>query len=343
MSVRKRYQSARRNNRRQRPPKTEANSFITKPASSSDSDYKLLFSCPEVVRDMLTGYAQGKWLNDADFSTLVHVNGSYVSESGRQRHDDVVWRMKIGERWLWVYIILEFQSESDPWMALRMTEYVTQLALQITREHKKYDLPEGRIPPILPIVLYNGSPEWNAATDVADCFIEPPEGLEAFLPKLRYLLLDEQRLQQSPTEEIRNFADAVFRMEANRSTDKVFAVIEALAEMLNAPEQESLQRVFNAWAIGLVERNAPGIGLSKKITNIFKERKMAEAIYMNWGDQREKKGETKILIRQLSRRFGQLPKWAENRISEAKSEQLETWADAVLDASNLTEVLGTPD
>ena len=82
MSVRKRYQSARRNNRRQRLQKTEANTFITKPASSYDSDYKLLFSCPEVVRDLLTGYAQGKWLNDADFSTLVHINGSYVSESG---------------------------------------------------------------------------------------------------------------------------------------------------------------------------------------------------------------------------------------------------------------------
>ena len=115
MSIRKRYQSARRNNRRQRLPKTEANNFIiTKPASSSDSDYKLLFSCPEVVRDLLTGYAQGKWLNDADFSTLVHINGSYVSESGKQRHDDVVCRVKISRRWLWIYIILEFQSDSEP-------------------------------------------------------------------------------------------------------------------------------------------------------------------------------------------------------------------------------------
>jgi len=106
-----------------------------KPAVTSDSDYKLLFSCPEIVRDLLIGYAPGKWLNDADFSTLTHVNGSYVSEEGRQRHDDVVWRMKICGRWLWVYIILEFQSDSDTWMALRMMEYVNQLALQITREH----------------------------------------------------------------------------------------------------------------------------------------------------------------------------------------------------------------
>ena len=325
----------------------------SKPASS-DTDYKLLFSCPEIVRDLLIGYAPGKWLEDADFSTLTHVNGSYVSEAGKQRHDDVVWRVKIGGRWLWVYIILEFQSESDTWMALRMMEYTTQLALQIVREHKKYDLPEGRIPPILPIVLYNGLPKWNAATDVADCFVEPPDGLEAFLPKLRYLLLDEHRLQQSRTEEIRNFADAVFRMEANRGgTDKVFAVIKALAKMLNTQEMESLRRAFNVWTKGLIQRNAQDAEISEKLENVdlFKEYAMAEAIYVGWGKQfemkgekkGEKKGEMKILIRQLSRRFGQLPKWAENRISKAEPAQLENWADAVLDASNLTEVLGTPD
>jgi hypothetical protein len=45
----------------------------------------------------------------------------------------------------------------------------------------------------------------------------------------------------------------------------------------------------------------------------------------------------------LNRRFGPLPKWAETRVSKAKSAQLEKWADAVLDAANLTDVLGAPD
>ena len=63
-----------------------------KSASSPDSEYKLLFSNPIMVRDLLIGYAPGNWRENADFSTLIHVNGSYVSESGKQRHDDVVWR-----------------------------------------------------------------------------------------------------------------------------------------------------------------------------------------------------------------------------------------------------------
>ena len=90
------------------------------------------------------------------------------------------------------------------------------------------------------------------------------------------------------------------------------------------------------------------------IKDIFEEYDMAEAAYANWFDQYEKKGlkeglkegfqkgEAKLLIRQLSRRFGTLPKWAETRVSKAKSSQLEKWADAILDASNLTDVIGAP-
>jgi len=299
-----------------------------------------------MVRDLLIGYAPGNWHENADFSTLIHVNGSYVSESGKQCYDDVVWRVNVNGQWLWVYIILEFQSgQPDQWMALRMMEYVCQLALQITREKKKSELPEGRIPPILPIVLYNGKSEWSAATDAVDCFIKPPGGLETFLPKLRYLLLDKYSLKRNRRKGIQNFADAVFRMEASYDKGEVFAVIRELAEMLRAPELKSLRRAFNVWTKGLLKRQTRDSKIVETIDgikDIFKEYDMAEAVYEYWDDAIRDKGKAELLVRQLTRRFGQLPKWAATRVSKAKSAQLEEWADAVLDASNLTEVLGTP-
>ena len=89
-----------------------------------DSGYKLLFAHPEMVRDLLLGYMPGEWLNQADFNTLERVNGSYVSESEKQRHDDMVWRLRVGDQWVWVYLLLEFQSEPDAWMAIRIMVYV---------------------------------------------------------------------------------------------------------------------------------------------------------------------------------------------------------------------------
>ncbi|MCL2160937.1 MAG: hypothetical protein FWH56_03495, partial [Betaproteobacteria bacterium] len=59
---------------------------------SYDTSYKALFSCPELVRDLLCGYVPGKWLEKAHYETLTRINASYVSRSDKQRHDDMVWR-----------------------------------------------------------------------------------------------------------------------------------------------------------------------------------------------------------------------------------------------------------
>ena len=53
-------------------------------------------------------------------------------------------------------------------------------------------------------------------------------------------------------------------------------------------------------------------------------------------------GEIGVLTRQLARRFGALPAWAENRLNAATEQALAEWTDAVLDATSLTDVLGPP-
>ena len=50
------------------------------------------------------------------------------------------------------------------------------------------------------------------------------------------------------------------------------------------------------------------------------------------------KGEQILLQRMLTRRFGKMPDWAEKRLLQASPEQLEHWADQLLDASTLDSV-----
>ena len=253
---------------------------------SCDASYKALFSCPELVRDLLRGYVPGKWLEKADFGSLTRVNASYVSRNNKQRHDDMVWRIDIGGQWLWVYILLEFQSESDPWMAVRIMQYVSLLAEQIIKERGPDELPEGRLPPILPIVLYNGRAAWSAPNDAADCFHPPPDGLQSYRPSLHYLLLDERRLQQHPLREVRNFADAVFRMEASQKLEDVLEVVRALAELLDTPELQSVRLAFNQWIKSLLDRRSTS-SMMKEIGNtqdVFKEFEMLTQHKETWFD-----------------------------------------------------------
>ena len=50
------------------------------------------------------------------------------------------------------------------------------------------------------------------------------------------------------------------------------------------------------------------------------------------------KGELNVLLRQLTRRFGPLDMATERRLQQASSEELERWADNILDAASLDDV-----
>ncbi len=49
-------------------------------------------------------------------------------------------------------------------------------------------------------------------------------------------------------------------------------------------------------------------------------------------------GESKLLRRQLARRFGALPAWASDKLNSAEEQDLESWAEAVLTAPTLDAV-----
>ena len=47
------------------------------------------------------------------------------------------------------------------------------------------------------------------------------------------------------------------------------------------------------------------------------------------------KGESLLLRKQLVKRWGALPEWVEQKLTQASNEQLETWAENILDAESL--------
>lgn len=49
-------------------------------------------------------------------------------------------------------------------------------------------------------------------------------------------------------------------------------------------------------------------------------------------------GKCGLLEKILTRRFGPLPVWAKRRLASASSEQLDQWAERVLEAKSLQEV-----
>jgi len=72
----------------------------------------------------------------------------------------------LGEDWCYVYLLLEFQSQPDPWMALRLLVYVGLLYQELVKGDALTG--DGHLPPVLPLVLYNGSRPWAGAEEISE-------------------------------------------------------------------------------------------------------------------------------------------------------------------------------
>ena len=324
------------------------------PHNPHDKSYKDLFSHPEMVRDLIVGFLPAEWVQDFDLSTLERNNGHYVTDDLRERENDIIWRVRFRGEWLYLYILLEFQSSVDRFMAVRLLTYMGLLYQDLIKTKQLTD--DGLLPPLLPIVLYNGEPRWTAAQSLHALIAQPSNGLQRYLPQLEYLLLDEGAIVAEGLPNLQNLAALLMGLEKSQTLRAVQHTLDELINATKQPELASLQQSFMTWLKQvLLPGRLKGITLPN-VNHLLEVKKMLAENTIDWGREfREEgwlkgmlkgklegklEGEALILQRQLTKRFGTLSDSTLTRLHSATSEQLELWADRVLDAPTLQEVFG---
>ena len=146
---------------------------------------------------------------------------------------DTVWRVRAraeGRRgWLHVLVLLEFQSTDDETMALRVLEYTAMLYRELVREGHRG--PDGLLPPVLPVVLYNGDAPWRSASEIRDLIATTGRALAPFQPSQRHIVLDERRTRADDP----NLGDLnVLEGSAARRTERTDAGVRRLAGSADA-------------------------------------------------------------------------------------------------------------
>lgn len=314
-----------------------------------DQSYKNLFSHPQLVRDLLQGFIKEQWVAGLDLDTLEKVNGSYIVDDLREREDDIIWRVRWGKEWIYVYLLLEFQSTVDPYMAVRLLTYVGLLYQDIIKT--KQLLGNGKLPPVLPLVLYNGERAWNASRDIGSLIQHIPGGLEQYRPDFQYLLIDESYYQPEnlPTS---NLVSSIFQLEQSQNPEDVHRVVKRLIEWLKSPEQTSLRRAFMVWInrvllpVRLPGQKVPKVNELMEVETMLAERVKEwtrewkeEGIQLGLQKGRQE-GLCQALKLLLVRRFGDLPQWYIRKLEQASTEQLEYWTAKIFDTNSLEELFG---
>ncbi len=323
---------------------------MTTAGPDHDGLYHRFFSDPAIVAQLLREFVAGPWLDGLDLDGMERLNTKLQADTGERREGDLVWRIPRQEGGdAYVMLLLEFQSRPDPWMALRMLVYAGLLWQHLVRENRL--MPDGRLPPILPVVLYNGDPRWRAAVDLRN-LIGLPEAspLWQWQPQLRYHLIDEGAFSPGDLERRDGLPALLFRLENSPDPEQLVALADAvLAWFAGHPGFGAARAVFVELLSAAMAPLGPAVRVPEElleVRNMLVTRMEAwmeqwkEQSKQQWLIEGEKRGEAALLLRQLERRFGVLPASARDRVLAADTVLIEEWALRLLEATSLDEVLG---
>ena len=135
-----------------------------------DSGYKRLFSNRTIFRQFIQTFVTEPWVKDLDFEQMETVDKSFVSKHYKETESDLIYRVHLHGRAVYIYILLEFQSTVDRWMAVRMLNYISNFYMDFIAAQKEI----VKLPAVFPIMLYNGDQPWRAAVNVADLIESEP-------------------------------------------------------------------------------------------------------------------------------------------------------------------------
>jgi hypothetical protein len=317
--------------------------FATLMANECDASYKLLFSSPEFIRELVRGFVPDEWVQSLDYTTLEKVPCHYVADGLRQRTSDVVWRVRANGEWVYLYLLIEFQSTIDRHMAVRIMVYVGLLYQEMLRTG---EVPaDDPLPPVLPIVLYTGNRKWSAATDIAALIAQMPGPVAKYQPRLEYLLIDRSEYKETDLLEMKNLVACVIGLEHPTSAETLPRMTEQIQQLLGS--NPAHRQVFKQWFRGLISRQSKNPlvppALAAKALEELEDFEMtwAQCFEAARAESEQKgigKGEAKMLRRVLTQRFGQLPPDIDAKINAAPTEQIEGWADRLLLADTLVDV-----
>jgi predicted transposase/invertase (TIGR01784 family) len=291
---------------------------------------------------------------------MVLLECTFVGRRFRRKESDLIWQIPgRGGAPVYLYLLLEFQSTNDHFMALRMRRYTDEFYEYLLQTEK----PSPRfLPPVFPVLVYNGRRPWTAPTDIAE-LIFPKLG-PAWTDSFRYYRIIEREIPDAELLRLKSAVSAIFYLENSSPEelgDRLRDLVEAIRD-LDHPTIRLLTDWINDYLKDLPENEAnhaiieetfpPTGGPSmfetalKGYIAIEKKKAIREGREEGREEGRQEgilENKRRTLARQLERRFAIAAAERTRVLACLDGERLDQALDLILDAPDAATVLRVID
>jgi predicted transposase/invertase (TIGR01784 family) len=216
-----------------------------------DNAYKLIFAEPEMFLDFLKNFIPIDILKKVKPQDIEDITERFLPLFSDNKDSDTIKKIRLeGNKPLFVIGIIEHESEVNYTTTVKMLQYITLVLTDYIKENDKKHKEEMdkkhrtkiklstskgfKLPPVLPIVFYDGTKKWTSSLNLIDR-TELSEIFEKYIPKFEYELVD---LNKYSRDDLIKFGNLLSLMLI---VDKVHKVEDF--ELLNTLPKEYLDKL----------------------------------------------------------------------------------------------------
>ena len=302
-----------------------------------DEAYKLLFGSPRIACQLLHSFVDIPLVKKIRPEDLLLIDKSFISRHLKKREADLLYQVKNQEQEAYIYILMEFQSSPDKAIPVRMLNYITMFYDTLLKKSKA-----GKLPPVLPLLIYNGTKEWNVPFRLEE-LIEPylPQ---RYIPRFEYYPIIEKNYSDETLFEINNLASAIMIMENTRDEEILQDNVDRVVECLKKEHQEDID-MFLDWYYQMRDvEGTEGIKLSIKEGDGIMLAEVAQKLnrkLLNEGMEQGKLQEKQdILIKLLDLKYGTLDEDKHLIENTEDLQKLDSALEAIVLDKNKETILG---
>ncbi len=226
----------------------------------------------------------------------------------------------------------------------QVLRYMVRIWEKYCAEHPK----SVTLPPVYPMIIYHGARPWLHPVNFQSLFTVREQALLTRLPEFTPVLQDVSRLDD---RDVRGETSArtvlltlkhVFRddlperlpeilaqaremLDNENGRDIIFTLLYYLTEGTGKLDEETLEAVL--------EDSVHGGDIMQSFLKKYYDQGLEQGVQRG-----VVQGELLLLSRQLRKRFGELPAWAEQMLKEASGGMLEIWSERILTATALEDI-----
>ena len=246
-----------------------------------DAGYKKLFSNKTIFRELIQTFVREHWVKDLDFTNCEALDKSFVADHYKETESDLIYKVKFRGHDAYLFVLMEFQSSVDRFMAVRVLSYVTSFYLDYAHDNKEV----RKLPPVFPIVLYNGDRRWTAPTTLS-ALLQEPTLLGKYTPRFQYFKVAEREYSKEELLRIRNIVSTLFLAEAYY--DRELIISECLSVFRHEDDRQAVSLLLN-WFRQLMEHGQVQASDYRELELVYQDVEEAKGMLITALEKERKK------------------------------------------------------